>query len=139
MLLVNPNFTQRNKSVLAYATNRMQFIHSLKVIQGDLLFFIHLTYNVGLTSIGALVIKLKNFIFFGINMFWDRLRVIFARSVRSAPKHNYAQERSTVIINLEGIESNEKKETTIHFERLRERASGRKHILPRLSLNCPYI
>ena len=61
MLLVNPNFTQRNKSVLAYATNRMQFIHSLKVIQGDLLFFIHITYNVGLSSIGALVIKLKKF------------------------------------------------------------------------------
>ena len=36
-------------------------------------------------------------------------------TLRSAPKHNYAQERSTVIINLEGIESNEKKETTIHF------------------------
>ena len=104
MLLVNPNFTQRNKSVLAYATNRMQFKHSLKVIQGDLLFFIHLTCNVGLSSIGALVIKLKNFIFFGINMFWDRLRVIFARSVRSVPKHYYAQERSTVIINLEGVE-----------------------------------
>ena len=43
-------------------------------------------------------------------------------TLRSAPKHNYAQERSTVIINLEGVESNEKKETTIHFERLRERA-----------------
>ena len=86
MLLVNPNFTQRNKSVLAYTTNRMQFIHLLKVIQGDLLFFILLTYNVGLSSIGALVIKLKNFIFFGINMFWDRLRVIFARSVKRGIK-----------------------------------------------------
>ena len=32
-------------------------------------------------------------------------------TLRSAPKHNYAQERSTVIINLEGVESNEKKET----------------------------
>ena len=71
-------------------------------------------------------------------MFWDRLRVIFARSVRSAPKHYYAQERSTVIINLEGVESNEKKkETTIHCERLRERASGRKHILPRPFTKLP--
>ena len=77
MLLVNPNFTQRNTFV---------FIHSLKVIQGDLLFFIHLAYNVGLSSIGALVIKLKKFIFFGINMFWDRLRVIFPRSVRRGIK-----------------------------------------------------
>ena len=40
-------------------------------------------------------------------MFWDRLVVIFARNkmtLRSAPKHNYAQERSTTIINLEGVE-----------------------------------
>ena len=58
-------------------------------------------------------------------------------TLRSAPKHNCAQERSTVIINLEGIESNEKKETTIHFERLRERASGRKHILPRPFTQLP--
>ena len=88
----------------------MQFIHSLRVKLGDLLFFIHLTYNVGFSSIGTLVIKQKRVIFFGINMFWDRLGVIFARSVtrgmtlRSAPKRNYAQERSTAIINLEGVE-----------------------------------
>ena len=48
-------------------------------------------------------------------MFWDRLRVIFARSVRSAPKHYYAQERSTVIINLEGVESNEKKKRQLYI------------------------
>ena len=81
LLLVNLNFTQRNKSVLAYSTDRMQFIHSLRVKLGDLLFFIHLTYNVGFSSIGTLVIKQKRVIFFGINMFWDRLGVIFARSV----------------------------------------------------------
>ena len=53
-------------------------------------------------------------------------------TLRSAPKHNYAQERSTAIINLEGVEYNEKNSvTTKHFERPRERTSGRVHTLPR--------
>ena len=35
LLLINLDFTERNKSVLACATNRMQFIHLLRVKQGD--------------------------------------------------------------------------------------------------------
>ena len=73
-------------------------------------------------------------------MFWDRLRVIFARSVRSAPKHYYAQERSTVIINLEGVESNEKKKRQLYI--LNDYASVRAGVntfYPAPSLNCPFI
>ena len=36
-------------------------------------------------------------------------------TLRSAPKHNYAQECSTVIINFEGVESNEKKTDNYTF------------------------
>ena len=72
-------------------------------------------------------------------MFWDRLRVIFARSVKRGIKWlweallNIIMPKNVALLLSISRELNQmkKKQTTIHFERLRERARGRKHILPR--------
>ena len=60
-------------------------------------------------------------------------------TLRSAPKHNYAQERSTVIINLEGVESNEKKRQLYILNDYASVRAGVNTFYPAPSLNCPFI
>ena len=60
-------------------------------------------------------------------------------TLRSTPKHNYAQERSTVIINLEGVESNEKKRQLYILNDYASVRAGVNTFYPAPSLNCPFI